>query len=278
MKTNLVLTILILASVLIGGIAPEVKSYSPPPGACPMPVDFDGVASRVSFGANPVYNNLSVLSVCLWVNPTTLPDISAGYDFILAKMADGNNGWLLSAGDIPFFGKTDTILWSDAHTSFGQWMAPSGSLSVGSWQHLCVTIDRSSTANDPIIYVNAIPLSLTETYTPSGAIVNDSAHPVEIGGSVLGADWSFNGKEADVRIYNRILSASEVLEIYNSKSYESVPRGLVFQMRGYGAAGVTVDGTSLGATNYVADYINGAVGTPAGSPILRADANLNCNP
>ena len=51
-------------------------------------------------------------------------------------------------------------------------------------------------------------------------------------------------------------------------------KGLIFAPALYGAAGATVDGDTLSGTDYIYDHISGAQGTPAGSPVFRADNYL----
>jgi len=79
-----------------------------------------------------------------------------------------------------------------------------------------VVYDRTSTANDPIFYINGSKQSVTENTAPSGSAVNDSSMLLHL--SVLGEDTRrdyFGGTIDDVRIYNQALSADEIKRLYN---------------------------------------------------------------
>ncbi|MBU0544601.1 MAG: LamG domain-containing protein, partial [Proteobacteria bacterium] len=53
--------------------------------------------------------------------------------------------------------------------SYAQWNTSSAIVPINKWTHLAITYDDSSTANDPIIYVNGSSIALTESTAPSGA-------------------------------------------------------------------------------------------------------------
>lgn len=156
-------------------------------------------------------------------------------------------------------------------TGAGVWHYASA-LTDGVWYHLAVSYDSGTATNDPVLYVNGAAVAVTEVYSPTGSLYTETDDTLYFGGD------NCKLTIADNRIYNRILPAAEVAEMYNAKSYDSVPRGLVMQARMYGAAGVALDNTTLGTANYMRDYISGAAIIPGGSPILRADNLLQCNP
>ncbi len=86
---------------------------------------------------------------------------------------------------------------------------------VGVWNHICV-VRPGGTGLDVDIYVNG-------QYQGSG---NDgdpnTAFNLSIGGSST-SGFYFNGKIDEARIYNRLLSATEILNLYNSNG----PQGSV---------------------------------------------------
>lgn len=85
----------------------------------------------------------------------------------------------------------------------------SGTIQLNQWYHIAIA------ANNNIVtfYINGILQSST---TFSGTFSNDNTMPLEIGRDYAGnsVDY-FNGKIDDLRLYNRALSASEVLQLYN---------------------------------------------------------------
>jgi hypothetical protein len=86
------------------------------------------------------------------------------------------------------------------------------------WSHVVATYDGSSTSAGMKVYLNGVQettdLFTAGTYT---AMSNLAAH-VDIGG-LISANNSFDafakGKIDDVRMYNRALSAAEILRLYN---------------------------------------------------------------
>jgi uncharacterized protein (TIGR02145 family) len=76
-----------------------------------------------------------------------------------------------------------------------------------SWVHYVVTYDSSSLSNDPKVYIDGVAQSVTETFTPSGTISSEA-------NQLYNLPNLLNGTLDDVRIYNRILSADEVAQLY----------------------------------------------------------------
>jgi hypothetical protein len=116
----------------------------------------------------------------------------------------------------------------------GQWNSPTNSLPAEGWYHVVVTFDTDDTAANPVIYINGVSQSITESLTPSGTLNSEYGARVVIGNwktdtHEYTATW--HGELKDVRIYNRILSAAEVTTLYNAGTPDSslVTDGLVFQ-------------------------------------------------
>jgi hypothetical protein len=97
-----------------------------------------------------------------------------------------------------------------------------------------VTYDAWSTAANPVIYINAVSQTVTETDTPSGTLNSEFGAEVVIGNQhtdTQNYNQAWHGYLKDVRIYNRILTSAEVTTLYNSGTPDAslVPDGLVFQ-------------------------------------------------
>jgi pectate lyase len=94
-------------------------------------------------------------------------------------------------------------LWSGGT---GSWTIPAPSANV--WHHLAVVYDASSPSNNPQIYVDGVSQPVTRTRAPSGTpLTNADAYVV---GNRGGGDRSWRGLLDEVRIYNRLLTASEI--------------------------------------------------------------------
>ncbi|MDX3843723.1 family 43 glycosylhydrolase [Streptomyces europaeiscabiei] len=86
-------------------------------------------------------------------------------------------------------------------------------LTVGEWQHVTVTIDGGS--KTAVLYVDGIEVSrATDVIVkPSELYDADKDYSGYIGRSMYSPDPYFGGEVDDFRIYNRALTAAEVLEI-----------------------------------------------------------------
>lgn len=229
-----------------------------------MAVEFNGTRTqRISFSSVSAIDNLTIKSVSFWMYADDLQ--AAVPNVFIDKLSDAGAGWWIghdAANDFTFVQAFDGDL--------GAW-----NLDVlpaeDTWLHYAIAYDSSNVANNPIIYLSGVPVAFSEDSTPSGTVVDDSSAAFNIGGG----EGVFNiqtmkGKLQDVRIYNRILSATEVGILANSRCQKVVLGGLVFWCQGIGAAGKqSFDGASLGTTNKLIDVISGAMGTPYGNPIGR---------
>lgn len=144
-------------------------------------------------------------------------------------------------------------------------------LTPGTLYHVVVTHDNTNPANDPIVYVNGATVAQTFKDAGTGTPVTNNGGSVKIGQRESGILY-------DVKLYPRILTAAEVLDLYNSRCKMVNDNGLVFHADLNGAAGaLPFDGATLGASNTLVDRIGGAVGTPSGNPVGYGDTVLSCS-
>ena len=92
----------------------------------------------------------------------------------------------------------------------GWWRFAESSINHGTWQHIAVAYNASSTANDPVVYLDGNPISVTRVDTPSGTIRSDASINLRLGNHATGTSWSFDGSIDDARIYDRMLSDTEI--------------------------------------------------------------------
>lgn len=178
-------------------------------------LEFDGTNDYVDAGSAPALDDIVNLTACAWINPDTIP---GGYTTVVAK-SNTSVGWALEV----YGGGGDLEISFIRHFSTlkGEWTGNTGTLPLGVWQHVCVTYNDTSTANDPTLYVNGTPVSFAETSTPSGTAVSDASNALSMG--VLdGGTGPFDGKIDEVRVYNRILSSAEVKGLYDAGSANKV--------------------------------------------------------
>ena len=85
---------------------------------------------------------------------------------------------------------------------------------LSTWHHVVMTYDGSSTAAGVKIYVDGVNQTLSVSSDNLDASILTSTHMVV--GRVLTDTTYFNGSIDDVRVYNRVLSASEVSDLYHA--------------------------------------------------------------
>ena len=81
-------------------------------------------------------------------------------------------------------------------------------LSNGVWMNVAATYDGTT----PLIYVNGVSQTLTGQITAAAGVANKCY----IGRIAYSTPYYFNGKIANVKIYNRALTSTEVLQNYNA--------------------------------------------------------------
>ena len=139
-------------------------------------------------------------------------------------------------------------------------------LSLDTWYLLAVSYDESNINNDPVFYINGVAQSIDFEQAPIGSLQSDTSDSIY--SPLVGAATTPYGTVSGTRIFNRILTADEVLQIYNGRGRDNIHNGEVFCPFDKGAAGLQAfDGATLAAGNTIVDPCSGAVGVPAGSPV-----------
>ena len=201
------------------------------PTFTPIAVEFNGRESNtengVDYGVPAQLANLNQSTYSIWVNPKN-PVVSTSilmgkYTSTAQKVLAMFDGGVLRF--IQLFTGVD-----------GSWRTTNPVLTGTSdrWIHIGLTYDASNVANDPVIYVTGSAVALTEETTPTGNPENDKNARFIVGNGAFTAsvDWSYNPDWVfkDARVYNRVLSAAEIITIVASPNDQNtVPNGLVWQ-------------------------------------------------
>lgn len=165
---------------------------------------FDGTNERVYMGNPRSFDGLSAISICAFINGV---DVSP-FGVIIGKYSPQGNHrsfYLAVSGSGPFG------LYSPNGADVVYWSADS-TLSAATDHHIAATMDLASGAG--ALYVDGVEQSAVKTGSATGAIHASSADFL-IGciDNDIGYKNYFEGEIADVRIYDRILSAAEVRSI-----------------------------------------------------------------
>ena len=166
--------------------------------------NFDGVDDRIDFGnASSRLISTSPYTFSAWVKITDNNNIQT----VLSTTNGSDSGYKLEintglAGytNITFYNQSDTKRIKCDFSSYN------------SWQNIVVV--RNGTSNNKI-YVNTIPQTLT---TNTENLANPSStFPLVIGAQYYTSYYrNLNGEIGNIQIYNRALSANEVLHNYNA--------------------------------------------------------------
>jgi len=170
------------------------------PGVVGGALRFDGVNDIVDVPDSASLNIINAITVEAWVRTTV-----SSTDFNSAIVNKGNNAYFLTIGEY--------VMAEPRVTGFlfiaGTWRFLRGNTPIndGSWHHVVMTYDGQRL----MVYRNGIsdapPLSVTGNITIDTRVLRIGTYR----GITL-----FNGNIDEVRIYNRALSATEIMANFNA--------------------------------------------------------------
>jgi hypothetical protein len=167
-------------------------------------LEFDGVDDYVDIGAIDIVGGTG-LTIALWFKAD---DFGASYARFIAKVSENQEHyWVLSTGDIDGTALRFNLMAGGSPTSL---MTSTGQIQAGQWYHLAAAYD----GNRMRIYKNGVEVA---NANKSGAVDSNPNVSVAIGNQppAAGGGWPFDGMIDDGRIYNRAVSATEIVVIAN---------------------------------------------------------------
>ena len=215
-----------------------------------MAIEFNADSSNV-YWVGAKYN----VSVSFWIYMDSIPSTEKS----ICSDNSGFDGRFISVQNSG--ARTNSIVFHIGTPGAYYVYKADNAIISGAWCHI---VHETTT---PAIYLNGVSKTITvESGLPSVSPI----FLFRIGYTDLFN--SFYGRIQDIRGYNRILSASEIAELYNSRCQRVVMDGLVFWAPMDGAAGLSsFDGATLSSANTIIDRISGVQGVPSGSPIGRGN-------
>jgi hypothetical protein len=202
--------------------AANTKSY---PGSGTSWVDLSGNRNNVTTSGGPTFNsanggsivfdgtddyasktsiNVSYLTIDIWARWTQFFSDSNGHALV-SNSNSATNGYLLYQSTTSPYNKIQAFVYGSSINAFKS----NSTLSTGVWYNIGFTYN-GSTNN---IYLNGVlDNSVAATV---GTIAASSANFI-IGATYTIGSNPFNGNVANVKLYNRALSASEILQNYNA--------------------------------------------------------------
>lgn len=172
-------------------------------------LDFDGSDDRVSIPADPLHNDSTTSTYAGWFYPTSTTQNRRFFENGVTILNQWSNGQI----------RIDMGRWSGGYAN---WETATGVITPNEWQHIALTYDYGSTANDPVLYVNGVSVDLTETTAPSGTVTDTANYAIFVGNrSDSARPWA--GRIDDFRMYDRVLTASEVASLFANTGGGSLP-------------------------------------------------------
>ncbi len=170
-------------------------------------LSFDGVDDYVEIGDKQSLDGPSNLSISLWLQTNT-----SHTGALVNKYENGqNNGYYLAVGSK--FSSSDKITFFVDGTS-EDIVITNNSITDGQWHNL-VAVYQSGVG--PKIFIDGVEQAGARTGTPQDSVGTTPGRSFRIGQySPGGHSFYYKGLMDEVRVYNRVLSNSEVNELYTS--------------------------------------------------------------
>lgn len=183
----------------------------------------DGVNDYLEFGDLPEFSftNGSGVdqpgTVGAWVKRTTNTFTQTA---VLTKITTSTAlEWQLAypIGSSAQYGAGFALYHSNGSARIGRHQGSPASISTA-WVHLMATYSGSELASGIKVFLNSVQVDDTDNNSGSYTGASDTTAPVRIGALLAGASVAapFPGLISDVRIYNRVLTAPEIAQIYNA--------------------------------------------------------------
>lgn len=180
-------------------------SFSQHPGNA---LDFDGTNDIVNCGSNTIIDDLSSFTVEAWINPRTF---GGGENGIIIQKRDVVVGyWMLSMQNT---GGEEQIEFIVNCTSPARARSSVGSVELNRWMHVAAVFDGSTKQTS--LYINGIEVVYDMHVTGTGVQFPDADNSLFIGSNV-GTSRIFDGAIDEVRIWNSVKSAAEILANFNN--------------------------------------------------------------
>ncbi|MDD1664355.1 MAG: DUF2341 domain-containing protein [Methanomicrobiales archaeon] len=185
--------------------------------------DCDGSSSYVQMAASASINDLFAGggTFSAWIYPHNrgegTPD--GGRIGDKSNSYSGASGW--GFGTYGTLTDVNVSLRKGFSTTDGHWCSPTGSIPLNAWSHVVVTYDDTSAANNPTMYINGVPVSVTRMTTPSGSPETDASQNMRIGSHAGANQRDFDGIIDEIRASDTIRSDSWIATEYSNQNSPS---------------------------------------------------------
>jgi hypothetical protein len=178
--------------------------------------DFNGDADYVNTGSGSSLDNIGVKTISAWIRSDDKGDTNP----VAAKGSDDEtSGWYFLVDQVPGRDRLSFIQGWSGNTA--EWHTDNLTMTPGSMYHVAVTYDRSSTTNDPVLYIDGVSKAVTERFSPSGSINGDESLNHFIARYYQTAGPYGDGLIDEVRISNIARSTAWIETEHNNQKVNS---------------------------------------------------------
>jgi len=221
-------------------------------------LDFDGANSYVDTGYKTHHAQTTIEA---WIYLEGWGEGWSTYELgrVIDKRVSGDQTFVLYLYNDTTDAGPDENLRFERNFSGGiaGWATPDNSLALNNWYHIAVTYDDSDPVNEPAIYINGQPQSLTVLSTATGT-ANTNTDDYLIGNRGAG-DRNFDGIIDDLRIYSRILTSEEINDLYLGKREPSRDGLVIEYLMDEGSGDIVLDSSGNGhhgdMTGHLAEFV-----------------------
>lgn len=172
-------------------------------------LEFDGSTSAgINVGANATHRFTDYISVFAWIYPRSIPTTNNSHIIISISDSIGAGGWEFAHRNI-LGGSTSVCAFAYYDGSVRGWYTGTGTFSANTLYHVGFTY-KPGTLN---FYINGVLDSSPSITSGTIVYVSDSTR---LGDQT--SNLEFNGGIADLRLYNKYLTATEVLDLYRPRT------------------------------------------------------------
>ncbi|HLM83630.1 MAG TPA: LamG-like jellyroll fold domain-containing protein [Candidatus Bathyarchaeia archaeon] len=174
-------------------------------------LQFDGTDDKATINPSPSVNNLTQFTYSAWIKPTGWG--GGGYGRVVSKESSGKQNEISFDLNQPQGNTISVGVFSTAENQLFASVASQNAIVLNAWQYVTATYDDAGDRKLHI-YVNGREVAYQRQDTVAGTLLT-TVSPI-----ILGNNWEgsrgFPGIIDEVKVWNRALSASDVLNDYNT--------------------------------------------------------------
>ena len=225
--------------------------------------NFDGVSDDINYGDLTPFDNITAFTFTGWVR---FNDVTKTNQAIFSKSwsVPKQRFYLyIDAGRNFEFNVNDDNAGADRR-HIEEWQGWIAGTSNNIWYHYAWT--WSASANDMKLYVDGVEKTLVVVNAGAVAALSADADPFVVGDFGTSNSFELDGKMAYLRLFDRVLSQNEVLEIMHTP--DAIVNGLVFGPN-------LTNSSAKDPVTGVTPTINGATLDSAGPPVYFKNLKIN---